>query len=182
MGYLCHPSGSVGSIVKAMALRGQNEATMSYSKYNRKQLASFTTEDEQVCILEHFHLVVVPPLKWGQKESDHCDITLPETRPLTVKWESHPGTARIFNPQSTQWMNLHGIFHWIICIVYTWLSPIYGFCWPKSRRMLTISQLCDSRWGVNLWDETIYTQSSAPCPHLYILWGDSKLIPYVCYQ
>ena len=58
--YLCHKSESLGAIVRAAALRNQNEATGSHSKYNRKHLESFTTEDDHVCVLEHFHPSLCP--------------------------------------------------------------------------------------------------------------------------
>ena len=45
-GYLFHRSGPLGAIVQPAALRGPNEATGYHSKYNRKQLDSFTTEDD----------------------------------------------------------------------------------------------------------------------------------------
>lgn len=79
-GFLCHRSGLLGAIVKPTVLRGLNEATGYHSKYNRKQLDSLTTGDDHVCILEHFYTLVVPPLKGGQRESDHCDIILLEQR------------------------------------------------------------------------------------------------------
>ena len=94
--------------MKVAALRDQSEAIGSHSKYNRKQLDGFLKEDDNVCILEHFHQIVVPPLKWGQTESDYCDITLLEPRPRlsgtscqnSVQSSYHP--SRIETSQTSQ--------------------------------------------------------------------------------
>ena len=114
-GFLCHRSGMLGALVMPTVLRGQNKGSGYHSKYNRKQLDSLTTEDDHVCILEHFHTIVVTPLKGSQWESDHCDIMLLEQRPHSSGTLCHIQPLLVKIPSLN--LRLRYIGHQLTCVI-----------------------------------------------------------------